>query len=253
MLTLNKLIGTTLTVGILLIAWEAAARLFFPVYLLPPPSLVAETLLKITLDGTLWQNLKVSLVRVAAGYALAAALAIPLGIAAGWWKPVDNTIGSLLELLRPLPSLALIPLAIIWLGLGELSKICLIAYASFFSIYLNTRAGVRNVDPLHVKVMLIYGNGTWDVLTKVVLFSILPYVFTGLRYSASVALILLVAVELVGAQSGLGFYLVQAQSYLETPQMFAAIAVFGILGFCANLLVVSLEKWVIRWRPELRD
>ena len=88
-------------------------------------------------------------------YFVAMALAIPLGIAAGWWKPFDHTIGSILELLRPLPALALIPLAIVWLGFGEVSKIALIAYASFFSIYLNTRAGVQNVDPLHVKVVLM--------------------------------------------------------------------------------------------------
>jgi NitT/TauT family transport system permease protein len=177
-------------------------------------------------------------------------LAIPLGVAAGWWKSIDHTLGSVLELLRPLPALALIPLAIVWLGFGEVSKIAVIAYASFFSIYLNTQAGVRNVDPLHVKVMLIYGNGTRDVITKVVMYSILPYVFTGLRYSAAVALILLVAVELVGSQSGLGFFLVQAQSFLRMPDMFAAIVVFGVLGFCANLLVAGIERRVIKWRPD---
>ena len=250
---MSRLLGTVATVGVILVVWEVMARLFFPTYILPTPSLVARTLLTLILNGTLWKNLRVSLVRVATGYFIAAALAVPIGIAAGWWKPIDNTLGSVLELLRPLPSLALIPLAIVWLGLGELSKIALIAYASFFSIYVNTRAGVRNVDPLHVKVMLIYGNGTWDVISKVVLYSILPYVFTGLRYSASVALILLVAVELVGSQSGLGFFLVQAQSYLQMPDMFAAIAVFGMLGFCFNLALASIERRVIRWRPESRS
>jgi ABC-type nitrate/sulfonate/bicarbonate transport system permease component len=241
---------TFATVAVLVLVWEIVARLFFPLYILPPPSIVAQTLVSLTLDGTLWQNLRVSLVRVIAGYLVAAGLAIPLGIAAGWWRSIDQTLGSVLELLRPLPSLALIPLAIVWLGFGEVSKIAVIAYASFFSIYLNTQAGVRNVDPLHVKVMLIYGNGTRDVITKVVMYSILPYVFTGLRYSAAVALILLVAVELVGSQSGLGFFLVQAQSFLRTPDMFAAIVVFGVLGFCANLLVAGLERRVIKWRPE---
>jgi NitT/TauT family transport system permease protein len=250
---MERLLRTSATLAVLLLAWELAARAWFPIYILPPPSLVGKTLLALVLDGTLWQNLRISLVRVLAGYFVAMALAIPLGIAAGWWKPIDHTIGSVLELLRPLPALALIPLAIVWLGFGEVSKIALIAYASFFSIYLNTRAGVQNVDPLHVKVMLIYGNGTKDVLTKVVLYSILPYVFTGLRYSAAVALILLVAVELVGAQSGLGFFLVQAQSFLQMPQMFAAIVVFGVLGFCANFLVAGIERRVIRWRPETRS
>jgi NitT/TauT family transport system permease protein len=248
----SKLILTSATLAILLLAWEGAARLFFPAYILPAPSLVAQSIFSSIVNGTLWENLRVSLVRVFAGYFIAASLAIPLGVAAGWWKSIDYTLGSVLEMLRPIPSLALIPLAIVWLGFGELSKIILIAYASFFSIYLNTRAGVQNVDPLHVKVMLVYGNGTRDVLTKVVTYSILPYVFTGLRYSAAVALILLVAVELVGAQSGLGFSLVQAQSFLRMPDMFAAIVTFGALGYCANLLLSNLEKRVIKWRPEVR-
>lgn len=250
---MQRILRTSATVAILVLVWEFAARLYFPPYILPAPSVVAQTLFSITIDGTLWQNLRVSMVRVIVGYLVAAALAIPLGIAAGWWKLIDHTLGAVLELLRPLPSLALIPLAIVWLGFGEVSKIAVIAYASFFSIYLNTQAGVRNVDPLHVKVMLIYGNGTRDVITKVVVYSILPYVFTGLRYSAAVALILLVAVELVGSQSGLGFFLVQAQSFLRTPDMFAAIVTFGILGFCANFLVASLERRVIKWRPKLDD
>jgi NitT/TauT family transport system permease protein len=246
----GRMLRTFATIAVLVLVWETVARLFFPIYILPPPSVVARTLLSLALDGTLWQNFRVSLVRVIIGYFVAAALAIPLGVAAGWWKSIDHTLGSVLELLRPLPALALIPLAIVWLGFGEVSKIAVIAYASFFSIYLNTQAGVRNVDPLHVKVMLIYGNGTRDVITKVVMYSILPYVFTGLRYSAAVALILLVAVELVGSQSGLGFFLVQAQSFLRMPDMFAAIVVFGVLGFCANLLVAGIERRVIKWRPD---
>lgn len=245
---MSRTLGTLLTVSGIVIIWEIAARFYFPPYILPAPTIIGIKLLNVVLNGTLWANLKVSLARVCAGYFLAIVTAVPLGIAAGWWKAVDNTIGSVLELLRPIPSLALIPLAIIWLGLGETSKIGLIAYASFFSIYINTRAGVQNVDPLHIKVMQIYGTGTRDILTKVVFYSILPYVFTGLRYSASVALILLVAVELVGAQSGLGFSLVQAQSFLQMPELFAGIAVFGILGFIANLAVMSLETRVIRWR-----
>jgi NitT/TauT family transport system permease protein len=247
----HRLVRSLGTIATLLVAWEIVARLFFPVYILPPPSLVAKTLVSLVLDGTLWHNLRISLVRVVAGYLVAAVLAIPAGIAAGWWKSIDHTLGAVLELLRPVPALALIPLAIVWLGFGEVSKIAVIAYASFFSIYINTQAGVRNVDPLHIKVMQIYGNGTRDVITKVVVYSILPYVFTGLRYSAAVAIVLLVAVELIGSQSGLGYFLVQAQSFLLMPQMFAAIVVFGLLGFCANLLVAGIERWVIQWRPEI--
>lgn len=246
----QQLARTLATLGAVLLIWEVVARLFFSAFILPPPSAVAGTLVGIILDGTLWGHLEISLFRALAGYLVAVLVAIPAGIATGWWKPVDDTLGSVLELLRPIPALALIPLAIVWLGFGEVSKIAIIAYASFFSVYINTHAGVRNVDPLHIQVMRVYGNGTWDVLTKVVMYSMLPYVFTGLRYSAAVALILLVAVELVGSQSGLGFYLIQSQGFFLVPEMFSAIVVFGVMGFIANLFVLSAERRVIRWRQE---
>ncbi len=245
---LHKTLRTLATIGVILAIWELVARLFFPSYILPPPTLVAAAFGKIVADGTLPHHLQISLGRAVVGFLLAAVLAIPLGLLTAWWKVLDDTVGSALELLRPIPSLALIPLAIVWLGFGEVSKITLIAYACFFSIYVNTHAGVRNVDPLYIKVMRIYGNGTRDILTKVVLYSVLPYVFTGLRYSAAVALILLVAVELVGAQAGLGFYLTQTQAFFQVPEMFATITVFGLLGFLANLLILCLERRVIKWR-----
>ncbi len=245
---LHKALRTLATIGVILAIWELVARLFFPPYILPPPTLVVAAFGKIIADGTLPKHLQISLGRAVIGFLLAAALAIPLGMLTAWWKVLDDTVGSALELLRPIPSLALIPLAIVWLGFGEVSKITLITYACFFSIYVNTHAGVRNVDPLYIKVLKIYGNGTRDILTKVVMYSMLPYVFTGLRYSAAVALILLVAVELVGAQAGLGFYLTQTQAFFLVPEMFATITVFGLLGFLANLLILYVERRVIKWR-----
>ena len=242
---------TLLTLGAVFVVWQLAASLYDKAYILPTPVAVFEALASNIGSGELVGQLQISLGRALAGYLLAVALAIPMGILTGWWKLANDTVGSILELLRPIPALALIPLAIVWMGFGEAPKIAMIAYASFFSVYVNTQAGVRNVDPLHVKVMRVYGNGTRDVLTKVVLYSMLPYVFTGLRYSAAVALILLVAVELVGSQNGLGFFLFQSQAFLQVPDMFSAILVFGAMGFTANLLLLALERRVIRWRQEV--
>jgi NitT/TauT family transport system permease protein len=242
---------TFITVAVLFIIWQIAATLYDKAYILPTPTAVFAALISSISEGRLLGQLQISLGRALGGYLLAVALAIPAGVITGWWKPANDTLGSVLELLRPVPALALIPLAIVWLGFGEAPKIAMIAYASFFSVYVNTQAGVRNVDPLHVKVVRVYGNGTRDVLTKVVLYSMLPYVFTGLRYSAAVALILLVAVELVGSQNGLGFFLFQSQAFLQVPDMFSAILIFGAMGFTANLLLLTLERRVIRWRQEV--
>ena len=242
---------TLITVGILFIIWQVGATIYDKAYILPTPTAIFAALAASLQEGPLLGHIQISLGRALGGYLLAVSLAIPAGVITGWWKPANDTLGSILEMLRPVPALALIPLAIVWLGFGELPKIAMIAYASFFSVYVNTQAGVRNVDPLHIKVARVYGNGTRDVLTKVVLYSMLPYVFTGLRYSAAVALILLVAVELVGSQNGLGFFLFQAQAFLQVPDMFSAILIFGTMGFSANLVLLAVEKRVIRWRQEV--
>jgi NitT/TauT family transport system permease protein len=239
------------TLAIILVVWQLAAGAYAKPYILPTVTAVVDALIGNLREGKLLSQIQISLGRALAGYLLAVCLAIPAGIVTGWWKLANDTLGSVLELLRPVPALALIPLAIVWLGFGEPSKIAMIAYASFFSVYINTQTGVRNVDPLHIKVMRVYGNGTRDIVTKVVLYSMLPYVFAGLRYSAAVALILLVAVELVGSQNGLGFFLFQSQAFLQVPDVFSAILVFGAMGFTANLLILALERRVIRWRQEV--
>ncbi len=242
---------TLITLTVLFALWQLAAVLYDKAYILPTPVAVFAALVSNLAEGKLLAQLQISLGRALAGYLLAIVLAIPAGVITGWWKLANDTLGSVLELLRPVPALALIPLAIVWLGFGEASKVAMIAYASFFSVYVNTQAGVRNVDPLHIQVMRVYGRGTWDVLTKVVLYSMLPYVFTGLRYSAAVALILLVAVELVGSQNGLGFFLFQSQAFLQVPDVFSAILVFGAMGFAANLILLAFERRMIRWRQEV--
>jgi NitT/TauT family transport system permease protein len=185
------------------------------------------------------------------GYFAAIAVAVPIGMIAAWWKAVDDTAGSFIELIRPIPALALIPIAIIWFGFGEFAKVSIIGYACFFSIYINTHAGVRNVDPLFIRVMKVYGRGQWDILTKVVFYSMMPYAFTGARYAAAIALILLVAVELVGAQDGLGFSLARAQQTLATTEVYFIIVVFGAIGFVFNWAVLFAERRVIKWRQEV--
>jgi ABC-type nitrate/sulfonate/bicarbonate transport system permease component len=236
------------TFGVLAVAWHVAATQVNVHYLLPTPIAVLEAGYKAVASGDFLSNLGFSLLRAFSGYALAAVLAIPTGILTGWWRPIDDTLGSIIELLRPIPSLALIPLVVVWFGFQESSKVMVIAYACFFSIYITTYAGVKNVDPLYVNVMKIYGNGQRDIITKVVLYSMLPYTFTGLRYAAAVSLILLVAVEIVGAQNGLAFSLVIAQQFLRTGEIYFVTIVFGVLGFVFNGLVLVAEHRVIRWR-----
>src|SRR5689334_14078871 len=132
---------TVLILVVILALWEVVASVFFPVYILPPPSRIFASLFNIISDGTIIEPLATSLRRALVGYLLAAALAIPAGMVTGWWKRAHDTAGSVLEMLRPIPAVALSPLAVIWLGYGEEAKYAIIAYAAFFSVYVNTHAG----------------------------------------------------------------------------------------------------------------
>ena len=247
-LTGTRWFRTLATIGVVFLIWHVIASIIDTRYILPKPAAVFAAGWQIILNGELFRDLRISLLRSFLGFSIAVIIAVPVAMLAAWWKVIDETVGSFIEIIRPIPALALIPLVIIWFGFGQESKIILIAYACFFSIYLNTHAGVRNVDPAHIRVMKIYGKGQWDILTKVVLYSMLPYTFAGLRYAAALSLIFLVAVELVGAQDGLGYSMVRAQQLLQTERIYFTILVFGLLGFLLNTIVMLIERRVIKWR-----
>ncbi|PZC48145.1 MAG: NitT/TauT family transport system permease protein/taurine transport system permease protein [Chloroflexi bacterium] len=261
----SRLFRTVFTIVVLVGIWQVIAVLKDTSYLVPRPigfdfdvphsSVLAAGWHSMTINSPtqdpLWSHALISIRRALIGYFAAIAVAVPIGMIAAWWKAIDDTAGSFIELVRPIPALALIPIAIIWFGFGEVAKVAIIGYACFFSIYINTHAGVRNVDPLFIRVMKVYGRGQWDILTKVVFYSMLPYAFTGARYAAAIALILLVAVELVGAQDGLGFSLARAQQVLATTEVYFIIVLFGAIGFVFNWAVLFAERRVIKWRQEV--
>ena len=261
----SRLFRTFFTIAVLLVVWQIVAVVKDTSYIVPRPigfnfdvpnsSVLTAGWHALTIDSPtqdpLWQHGLVSIRRALIGYFAAIVVAVPIGMIAAWWKAADDTAGSFIELLRPIPALALIPIAIIWFGFGEMAKVAIIGYACFFSIYINTHAGVRNVDPLFIRVMKVYGRGQRDILTKVVFYSMLPYAFTGARYAAAISLVLLVAVELVGAQDGLGFSMARAQQTLATTEVYFIIVVFGVIGFVFNWAVLFAERRVIRWRQEV--
>ncbi|MFJ6749328.1 ABC transporter permease [Streptomyces sp. NPDC091266] len=241
----------SVAIAALLVLWEAAPRagLVDSVFL-PPFSKVVGAWLTAAGSGLLWDNLQASLLRSVTGLAIAVLVAIPLGVLIGWYRTAADLLGPLLELFRNTAALALLPVFVLLLGLGESSKISLVVYASTWPILLNTVSAVRGVDALLVKSGRSLGFSPLQLFRKVVLPAALPTVFTGIRLAGAASILVLVAAEMTGAKAGLGYMINAAQFNFEVPQMYAGIVTIALLGLVFNQVLVTLERRFSRWRTD---
>ncbi|GAC70393.1 ABC transporter permease [Gordonia soli] len=233
------------------IVWEVAPRvgLVDPTFL-PPLSTVVETLFDLLANGQLQQHIFASLSRALQGFAIAVVIAVPLGLLIGWYRPVAQWLNPALELFRNTAPLALLPVFVLILGIGETSKVALVIYAAVFPILLNTISGVRNVDPLLIKSARSLGLSPFRLFQKVVLPAALPTIFTGLRLSAAASILVLIAAEMVGANAGLGFLIMASQLNFQIPAMYAGILTIALVGVVFNLILVNIERRLSRWRVD---
>ncbi len=222
-------------------------ELFNPIFL-PGPWLVLGALAELAAKGQLWIHLTATLERVAIGFGTGAALGVGLGLAAGYLTPVRNVVEPLVELLRPVPPLAVLPLFIVWVGIGEPSKIGFITYATFFPIFLTTVTGVRQIDPVLLRAARSLGARGLPLFTRVILPAALPDVLTGLRLGVALAFFVIVISEFIGAEHGLGYLINDGRNFFLVPQMLGAAVVLGLLGYAGNALVRLVERRVMRWQ-----
>ena len=241
----DSLYGVISIVGCL-IAWQLAVSAnFISEFFLPGPKLVFDLLVEMLADGSLFMHIGVSLARVLAGFLLAVAVAIPLGMIIGLWRPMFHLVDPWIELIRPIPPIAWIPMAILWLGLDEESKVAIIIYGAFFPIFLNTVSGLRGVDRVHIWAAQTLGVSKRQIFWHVILRSALPRVVVGLRLGAGMAFIVLVAAELILAEFGLGFLIQDGRNQLKTEQIMVGIVTIGVLGYLINKALLWLEsKWI---------
>ncbi len=204
------------------------------------------------MNGELITHVEVSLYRAFLGFFIAAVIAIPHGILIALSRSIEDISNPIVELFRPIPAAALIPVAILWLGIGNASKILIIAFACYFPILLNTISGVRHVDLTHINVAKLFEASHKQIVTKIVLPTATPFIITGLRLSLAVSLILLIITEMIGARSGLGFLILDAEYAFQTEKMFAGIFTIGMIGFILNEIMLALERRTTKWRKEIR-
>ncbi|WP_433527010.1 ABC transporter permease [Nocardia pseudovaccinii] len=246
-----RIFKPTFAIGLLVAVWEAAPRLgLVDEVFLPPFSTVAQAFIDLVRSGEMWEHVSTSLARSATGFSLALAVAIPVGVAIAWYRPVADFLNPILELFRNTAALALLPVFILILGIGETSKIALVVYASFFPILLNTITGVRTVDPLLIKSAVSLGFSPIRLFQKVILPAAVPSIFTGVRMAAASSILVLIAAEMVGARAGLGYLITAAQQNFQIPNMYAGIIAISLLGLSFNGLLVALERRLSRWRAE---
>jgi NitT/TauT family transport system permease protein len=232
-------------------AYEAIARSgTFPPALLPTLPAVARTLLATLLDGTMLAHAAYTLYRVLAGFALAIVVALPLGILMARFRPVENFFLPLASALMPIPSLAWVPVFILWFGLGDIVSILIVFYAATFPMLLNTWSGVRAVNPLWLRAAGAMGADEHALFWKVIIPGAFPFIITGLRQAFLRAWIAVVGAEMLAASNwGLGWVIFDAKEFLNADLMLASLAVIGAVGFVfERLLFGSLERaTVLRW------
>jgi NitT/TauT family transport system permease protein len=213
-----------------------------------PFNKVCSTWWHMVQDGSLWSNTRASLERAAVGFFAAIVAGVPLGLLIGGNKRLAELLNPVLELFRNTAPLALLPVFILILGIGQTSKFVFIGYGCLFPILLNTISAVSTVDPLLVKSARSLGFNQIRIFQKVVLPASVPQIFTGIRLAGGYALLVLIAAEFVGANSGLGFLITNSEQNFQTPMMYAAIITVSGIGVLLNLVLLAVERRVSTWR-----
>jgi len=208
----------------------------------PAPGDVAAVTVASLRDGTLLTNLLTSLVRVLEGFAIAAAAALALGVVAALCAPVRLMLEPVIELVRPIPPLAFLPMFLVWFGLGETSKVAFIAYTTFFPMFVGVAAAVLRVDVMLLRAAATLGATRGDLLRRVVLPAALPGIIVALRLGFGLALFVIVGAEFMGADAGLGNLIMEGRTFFNPPQIVMGALVLGALGSLVNALLVSLER-----------
>jgi len=216
-------------------------------YLPSPIEILSRLADLVFISGAIWNHFAASMMRLAIGLGITVAVAVPLGLAMGWSAGFSRFVDSIVESIRPIPPIAMIPLAIFYLGIGDASKIFIIMMGTFFPLLLNTITGVKTTDPLLVSAARTLGARTPQVLWRVVVPSAFPYIFTGFRISFGIGLIVLVAAEMVAAVTGLGFFILRAEMTWQLEDMFCGIIMISLTGLMMNALLMRFEARYFGW------
>lgn len=217
------------------VLWEAVARIMATPELLPPPSAVAVTFWEMLVVGDLWRAVRDSSTRVLVGYLIGAVGGIVTGLLLGGVRAADDTVGLVFEFLKGIPPIALVPLVVIWLGIGEASKYAVIAFLVWIVVAISTAIGAREVPRLRLRAGSFLGLSQLGIFVRVILPSCVPYILSGMRSAIGFAFVALVSAELIAANSGVGQIIMDSRFSLQTDRMIVGLLVLGALGTATQM------------------
>lgn len=236
-------------IALLVAWWAASASGALNPAVLASPEQVAKAAWQLWQSGQLQSAVGVSVLRAATGLAFGVSAGLVLGVITGFSRLGEELLDSPLQLLRALPFLSLVPLFMVWFGIGEEARVILIAVATSFPMYVSTAGGVRAVDPRLVEAMRTFGLSRWALVREVVLPAAMPSLLSGLRLSMTLSVIALIAAEEINTTNGIGFLMAQAQTFSRTDILTVCVLLYGFLGLCVDLLVRGAERLLMPWRP----
>lgn len=233
----------------LLVVWQIVSGTgLVPAQKLPSPAIVWQAAVEVARDGQLGDGLAVSLRRMFVGFVIGAAIGAALGIVAGLSRTADTALDPIVQMVRNVPLFGVIPLLILWFGIGESPKIVLIALAAALPIYVNVHAGIRETDPQLVEAASALGYTRWQRLRHVILPAAVPHTLVGVRIGVASSWLALVVAETIATDSGIGFMINNARDFLRTDIVIVGLLVYAIVGLVMDSIVRLVERWLLRWR-----
>jgi sulfonate transport system permease protein len=234
----------------LLIAWQLLAQAgIISTRVLPAPTQVFEAAVRLTLSGELFRNLTISLGRAGTGFVIGGSIGLVLGVLNGVSRRAESLLDTSVQMIRNIPHLSLIPLVILWFGIGEQARIFLVALGVFFPIYNDTFHGIRSIDPNLIEMGRVYGLKKHDLFWQIVLPGALPSILVGLRYALGLMWLTLIVAETIAASSGIGYMAMNAREFMQTDVVVLSILLYALLGKLADTIVRMLEQLWLPWHP----
>lgn len=238
----------------LLLLWQLLAQVgFVPTRILPAPSAIVEAGLRLAASGELWHHLASSASRAGIGFLIGASLGLSFGVLTGIIPRAELLLDSCFQMLRTIPPLAMIPLVILWFGIGEQARIFLVCVGVFFPVYLNTFHGIRGLDPGLLEMGRVYGLKRREIITHIILPGAMPSILVGIRFSLGIAWILLIVGEQIAADSGIGYMALNAREFMQTDIIVLSILLYALLGKLSDSVARLLEARLLPWHPNHRN
>lgn len=239
---------------LILVTWQIAAHFeWIPIRIFPAPLTVVEAAFRLASEGKLLPDIAVSTMRALSGLAVGGSIGFILGMSNGLFKLSEKLLDTSIQMIRTIPNLSLLPLVILWFGIGDSARLFLISLGVFFPIYINTFHGIRNVDPDLIEMGRVYGLSRWQLFRQVIFPGALPSILVGVRLSLGIMWLTLIVAETIAANSGIGFLAATAREFIRTDVLLFVVVLYAFLGKLSDVITRLLERRLLRWQRSYRS